>query len=414
MSEAARQFEKQGLKKPLLIGGATTSKIHTAVKIEPHYHAPVIHVKDASKSVGVVSSLLSRSLREQFTEDARKEYDDLRRTYLQVKEKTKYITLEEARKNHLGIDWNMENIVAPNFTGIKILDNYPLQEIREYISWVFFFVVWQLRGKYPDILDDPRLGEEARKLFSDANRMLDNIINNRSLTANGVIGIFPANSVDDDIEIYSDPSRKQVIAKFYNLRNQELKTDNAPNLCLSDFIAPLSSGKTDYVGAFAVTTGLGIQEMVDRFVHNLDDYHGIMAKALADRLAEAFTELVHLKIRKEFWGYAPDESLPLNDLLLEKYQGIRPAHGYPACPDHSEKETLFRLLQAEVNTGITLTESYSMSPAASVSGLVFANPQSRYFFVGNISPDQVRDYAKRKNRTVPLVESLLASNLNYK
>ncbi len=414
MSEAAKQFEKQGLNKPLLIGGATTSKIHTAVKIEPHYHAPVIHVKDASKSVGVVSSLLSPSLREQFAEKAKNEYDELRNTYLQVKEKTRYISLDEARKNHLGLNWSRETIVVPNFTGIKILENYPLREIREYISWVFFFVVWQLRGKYPGILNDPHQGEEARKLFSDANRMLDTIIENKSLTANGVLGIFPANAVDDDIEIYSDISRKQVIAKFCNLRNQELKTDGAPNLCLSDFIAPRNSGITDYVGAFAVTAGLGIQGMLDQLVRDLDDYHSIMVKALADRLAEAFTELIHLKIRKEFWGYTPDESLSLDDLLLEKYQGIRPAHGYPACPDHSEKETLFRLLQAEKNTGITLTESYSMAPAASVSGLVFANPQSRYFFVGNISPDQVRDYARRKNMAVPLVESLLASNLNYK
>jgi 5-methyltetrahydrofolate--homocysteine methyltransferase len=414
MSEAAKQFEKHGLKKPLLIGGATTSKIHTAVKIEPHYHAPVIHVKDASKSVGVVSNLLSPSNRERFAENSRKEYNDLRDAYLSVKEKATYISLDEARKNKLSMDWRRENIAVPKFTGIKIFDNYPLEEIREYISWVFFFVVWQLRGKYPDILNDPRQGEEARKLFADANRLLDNIIRNRSLTAKGVVGIFPANAVGDDIELYSDTSRKHVIAKFYNLRNQELKEAGVPNLCLSDFIAPISSGVTDYVGAFAVTAGLGIEKMLDHFARGLDDYQSIMVKALADRLAEAFTELVHLKIRKELWGYAPDEALSLDDLLLEKYMGIRPAHGYPACPEHSEKETLFRLLQAEKNAGITLTESYSMVPAASVSGLVFAHPKSRYFFVGNISPDQVHDYAKRKNIAVPRLESLLASNLNYK
>jgi 5-methyltetrahydrofolate--homocysteine methyltransferase len=275
-------------------------------------------------------------------------------------------------------------------------------------------VVWQLRGKFPEILDDPGLGEEARKLFDDANRMLDHIIRNRLLKANGVFGIFPANAIDDDIEVYSDASRRHVIARFNNLRNQEHKADGSPNLCLSDFIAPLDSGRIDYIGAFAVTAGLGIEKILEQYSRNLDDYRSIMIKALADRLAEAFTELLHLKIRKEYWGYAADESLSLEELFMEKYQGIRPAHGYPACPEHSEKETLFRLLQAEQNTGIKLTESYSMYPAASVSGLVFAHPQSRYFFVGNISQDQVKDYAIRKQKPVSIVESLLASNLNYK
>ncbi len=303
---------------------------------------------------------------------------------------------------------------APNFTGIRTFVDYPLEEIREYINWVFFFVVWQLRGKYPDILHDPIQGEEARKLFADANRLLDQIIRDKSITAKGVVGIFPANSVGDDIEVYSDITRKQVIARFYNLRNQELKTEGTPNLCLSDFIAPRSSGMVDYLGAFAVTAGLGIEVLLDHFMKALDDYQGIMVKALADRLAEAFTELIHLKIRKELWGYASNEALSRDDLLLEKFKGIRPAHGYPACPDHSEKTTLFHLLQASENTGITLTESFSMLPAASVSGLVFANPRSRYFYVGNISADQVQDYAARKELTVQSVESLLASNLNYK
>jgi 5-methyltetrahydrofolate--homocysteine methyltransferase len=414
MTEAAKQFEKQGLNKPLLIGGATTSKIHTAVKITPHYHAPVIHVKDASKSVGVVSNLLSSSLRDDFVKNTRKDYDELKNTYLNVKEKTTYISLEEARKNKLKISWDNENIHLPKFTGIKALTDYPLEEIRDYISWVFFFVVWQLRGKYPDILNDPRQGEEARKLFADANQILNKIIREKSLTANGVIGIFPANSVGDDIEIYRDITRKQVIARFFNLRNQELKSDGSPNLCLSDFIAPVSSGKIDYIGAFAVTAGLGIEKLLAEYNKNLDDYQGIMVKALADRLAEAFTELIHFKIRKELWGYAPNEAMSLDELLLEKYQGIRPAHGYPACPDHSEKETLFGLLKAVKSTGITLTESFSMLPAASVSGLIFAHPQSRYFFVGNLSPDQVQDYATRKGMSVQLIESMLASNLNYK
>ncbi len=414
MTDVAKQLEKHKLNKPLLIGGATTSKIHTAVKIELHYQAPVIHVKDASKSVGVVSSLLSATQKDNFVKNIRKEYADLRKNYLGAKGQTSYITLEEARKNWLNLAWDSGQVVEPKFIGLKTFIHYPLEEIREYISWVFFFVVWQLRGKFPEILNDPRQGEEARKLFDDANRLLDRIIREDLLTANGVAGIFPANSVGDDIEVYSDNSRKHVLTRFINLRNQELKSDGAPNLCLSDFVAPRSTGIQDYIGAFAVTAGIGMQKLLAEFEAGLDDYHGIMVKALADRLAEAFTELIHLKVRKELWGYAVDENLSLDELLLEKYQGIRPAHGYPACPDHSEKTSLFRLLDAERNTGITLTESYSMFPAASVSGLIFAHPKARYFFAGNLSPDQVQDYARRKAVSVDTVESLLASNLNYK
>jgi 5-methyltetrahydrofolate--homocysteine methyltransferase len=414
MTDIAKQLEKRGLKKPLLIGGATTSKIHTAVKITPNYSAPVIHVKDASKSVGVVSSLLSSTLRDGFVENTLREYNELRGSYLNAKEKVKFVTLEEARKNRLRIDWSKEIIPIPNFTGIKVFQEYPLDEIKEYISWVFYFVVWQLRGKYPDILNDPRQGEEARKLFADANKMLERIIKEKSLTANGIIAIYPANSVGDDIEIYSSENRSQIIARFCNLRNQELKSDDSPNLCLADFVAPRESGKTDYLGAFAVTAGIGIEKMLREFNEAFDDYQGIMVKALADRLAEAFTELIHLRIRKEFWGYAQNENLSLDEMLLEKYKGIRPAHGYPACPDHSEKETLFNFLDITRNTGISLSESFSMIPAASVSGLVFANPQSRYFFVGNIAKDQVTDYAKRKKMDIESIESLLASNLNYK
>jgi 5-methyltetrahydrofolate--homocysteine methyltransferase len=414
MSDVAKQMDKRKMNLPLLIGGATTSKIHTAVKIEPHYSSPVIHVKDASKSVSVVSSLLSSTQKENFAEKIRKEYDDLRKSYLGAKGQVSFVSLEDARKNHLKISWDAGQVVVPRFTGIKTFDQFPLEEIREYISWVFFFVVWQLRGKFPDILDDPRQGEEARKLFEEANQLLDRIINEKLLTANGVIGIFPANSVGDDIEVYRDVSRSEILARFINLRNQELKTDGVPNLCLSDFIAPLSTGITDYIGAFAVTAGLGLEKLIAEFETKLDDYQSIMAKALADRLAEAFTELIHLKVRREMWGYAPDEHLTLDELLLEKYQGIRPAHGYPACPDHSEKETLFRLLDADHHTGISLTDSYSMFPAASVSGLIFAHPKSRYFFAGNVSFDQIQDYALRKDLSVQTVESLLASNLNYK
>jgi 5-methyltetrahydrofolate--homocysteine methyltransferase len=414
MADVARQMQKSGFTVPLLIGGATTSKVHTAVKIEPHYHAPVIHVKDASKSVGVVSSLLSREQQKDFILKTKKEYEALRTSYSGVKSQTQYVSLQEARNNRLRIDWPKAAIQKPRFTGIRVFDDFPLAEIKEYISWVFFFIVWQLRGKFPELLDDPKIGKEARKLFDDARRLLDRIISEKLLTARGVVGIFPANSTEDDIELYADETRKEVIARFVNLRNQEKKTDGSPNLCLADFIAPRSSGIPDYLGAFAVTTGLGIEKLLAEFEKNMDDYQGIMTKALADRLAEAFTELLHEKVRKEIWGYAPDESLSLDEMLLEHYRGIRPAFGYPACPDHSEKETLFRLLDAEKNTGISLTESFSMYPAASVSGILFAHPQSRYFFVGNVSRDQVEEYALRKKVSPEMIESWLPVNLNYK
>jgi 5-methyltetrahydrofolate--homocysteine methyltransferase len=295
-----------------------------------------------------------------------------------------------------------------------VFTNYPIGEIRDYISWVFFFVVWQLRGKFPEILKDPKLGEEATKLFEDANLLLDRIEKENLLTANGVIGFYPANSVGDDIEVYQDESRSKPIAVFRNLRNQTQKEKGTSNLCLSDFIAPKNSGINDYLGSFAVTAGIGIEKILSEFEKDHDDYHSIMIKALADRLAEAFTELLHLKIRKEYWGYAADESLSLEELLLEKYQGIRPAHGYPACPDHSEKETLFKLMDVEGNTGMQLTESFSMFPAASVSGLIFANPESKYFFVGKLERDQIKDYARRKGTSVKVIETLLVSELNYK
>ncbi len=414
MSDIARQMEKNGLKKPLLIGGATTSKIHTAVKIEPYYSSPVIHVKDASRSVSVMSNLLSETARDEFVRNTKDEYSALRESYLTAREKVSYLSLEQARNNRLKIDWEKEIIPEPNFTGHKFFFDYPVEEIREYISWVFYFVIWQLRGKYPDILKDPKQGEEAAKLFAEANKMLDRIAREKALRANGVLAIYPANSVGDDIEVYSDKNRSRVIARFCNLRNQELKSDGGLNLCLSDFIAPVESGKIDYLGGFAVTAGIGIERLLEEFRNQNDDYQSIMVKALADRLAEAFTEVLHLKVRKEIWGYIPDENLTLDELLLEKYKGIRPAHGYPACPDHSEKQTLFNWLDPEGKAGISLSENYMMMPAASVSGLIFAHPQSRYFFVGNISHDQVVDYADRKGLTQEQVEVLLASNLNYK
>jgi 5-methyltetrahydrofolate--homocysteine methyltransferase len=414
MAYVASEMERLGMTQPLLIGGATTSKIHTAVKISQNYSHPVVHVKDASKSVPVVSNLLSNEQHDNFVAQLKVEYNDLRTTYLGKTSQVKYLSLAEARANSFKIDWNQNPPVKPNFIGTKVYKDYSLSEIREYISWTFFFIVWQLKGMYPKILNDPKLGEEARKLFADANKMLDEIIAKKSITANGVISILPANSVGDDIEVYTDESRTKVKTIFRNLRNQTVKDDNAPNLCLADFIAPKASGMADYLGAFAVTAGIGVNDIVKVFEKNLDDYNSIMVKALADRLAEAFTELIHLKVRKELWGYGTSESLSLDDLILEKYKGIRPAHGYPACPDHSEKQTLFNFLDAEKEAGVSLTESFSMLPAASVSGLFFAHPQSRYFFVDKISRDQVKDYALRKNVTPETVEKWLASNLNYK
>ncbi len=413
MSDFAREMEKQGIDKPLLIGGATTSKIHTAIKIEPHVGVPVIHVKDASKSVGVVNNLLSEKLRDNYIEQIKKEYSQLRENYAGSSSKVKYKTIEEARENKFKLEWDKEEICRPAFLGVRTFKDYPLEEIREYINWVFFFVVWQLRGKFPEILEDPKIGEEAKKLYEDANRMLDQIIREKQITANAVVGFYPANSVGDDIEIYSDEDRSEVLTVFKNLRNQVIKEGNAPNLCLSDFIAPKESGKIDYLGVFAVTAGIGVDELVKQFEADLDDYNSIMVKALADRLAEAFTELLHFQVRKEFWGYAKDEDISIEDMFFERYKGIRPAHGYPACTDHSEKETLFNLLQAEEKAGVFLTESFSMVPAASVSGLIFANPNSKYFFIGKIGKDQVIDYANRKGVSPEIIERWLATELNY-
>lgn len=414
MMYVASEMERTGMEVPLLIGGATTSKIHTAVKIEPNYNRPVIYVKDASKSVPVVSSLLSKAGKTKFVSQIKEEYNALREQYAGKASQVEYVTLEEARNNALKIDWKAFPPVQPKFIGVKEFEDFDLSEIRKYISWIFFFIVWQLKGKWPDIMDDSEQGKEAKKLFNDANMLLDEIISKKLLKAKGAVGIYPANSVGDDIEVYEDDTRTKTIAIFRNLRNQVKKDTGTPNLCLSDFIAPKESGLKDYIGAFTVTTGLGAADLVKHFESKLDDYNSIMVKALADRLAEAFTEVIHEKVRREYWGYVPNENITLDEMFLEKYVGIRPAHGYPACPDHSEKQTLFNLLDAEMKTGVTLTESFSMMPAASVSGLIFAHPQSKYFFVDKIGRDQVDDYAKRKNLEVKQVERMLASNINYK
>jgi 5-methyltetrahydrofolate--homocysteine methyltransferase len=414
MVHVAKEMDRRGLETPLLIGGATTSKIHTAVKVEHHYPHPVVHVKDASRSVPAASQLLSAGQKDDFVKRIREEYQELRDHYQDAGSQVEYLSLEDARKNKLRINWDDSPIIKPKQMGIQVFEEYPLSEIREYISWIFFFLVWQLRGKWPDILKDPKQGKEARKLYDDALKMLDWIVENGILKANGILGFFPANAVGDDIEVYSDEDRSEILASFVNLRSQVKKTDAAPNLCLADFLAPRSSGRIDYLGVFAVTAGLGIEEQLKKFEADHDDYSSIMLKALADRFAEAFTELLHEKVRREYWGYQPGEKMSLEDMILEKYQGIRPAHGYPACPDHSEKETLFKLLNVADKTGIELTQSHAMFPAASVSGLVFANPESRYFYVGRIGRDQARDYARRKKTKVEMAETWLASNLNYK
>jgi 5-methyltetrahydrofolate--homocysteine methyltransferase len=408
MIHVASEMERKNMAQPLLIGGATTSKIHTAVKIEPKFSQPVIHVKDASKSVAVVSSLLSKEQKPVYIQGIKEEYEALRNSYAGAGREIQYLNLKEARENRFR---EKGTIIKPRQLGLQVLEDFSLEEISKYINWIFFFTTWELKGKFPDIFEHPDYGNEARKLYEDAQEMLQKIISEKWLTAHAVYGLFPAASDGDDIEVYHEDAQNELRTRFTMLRNQ-VRKEGQNNLCLSDFLAAKNSGTTDYLGAFAVTAGLGIEEKIKEFEADHDDYSAIMLKALADRLAEAFTELLHREIRINSWGYASDESLDIKDLFREQYAGIRPAHGYPACPDHSEKEILFSLLEAE-KQGISLTENYSMQPAASVSGLIFAHPHSKYFFVGKIARDQVEDYARRKKLSISEVERLLASNLNY-
>ena len=413
MVHVAKEMDRLGFNVPLLIGGATTSEIHTAVKIDPNYSGPVIYVKDASRSVGVAANLISTKKKNEYVASVREKYQNTRKKYEDGKKKHQYISLTQARQNRLKTNWEQVPITKPSFIGNKSFINYPVKKIRKYIDWTFFFHAWKLTGRYPAIFDDPVKGDEARKIYNDAQKILDEIINKNLLQANGVIGFYPANAIGDDIDIFSDENRSKTITRFLFLRNQQVKEKNIPNLSLSDFIAPGDSGKIDYIGGFAVTTGIGLDEAVKHLEQHDDDYTIIMLKILADRLAEAFAELLHEKVRKEYWGYARDENLDLKNLLKETYQGIRPAPGYPACPDHVEKRTLFDLLEVEKNTGIKLTESYMMVPAAAVSGHYFANPMSKYFSVGKISKEQIVDYAERKNIATSSAEKWLKSNLNY-
>ena len=414
MVHVARELERSGLRVPLLIGGATTSKKHTAVKIAPVYSAPTVHVLDASRGVNVVNSLLDENLREEYTEQITREYQRIREEHEKRARSSKLIPLLEARQNRLHTDWSQQEIVKPRKMGVHYFTSYSLAEIREWIDWTPFFWAWEMKGKYPAIFEHPRYGQEARQLFEDAQRFLDDIINKNLLTAQAALGFFPANTVGyDDIEVYSDESRQNLLGMVHTLRQQNRPPAGKPNLALADYIAPREENLLDYMGFFAVTAGVGLDSIVSHYEKKHDDYHAIMAKALADRLAEAFAELLHWRVRREFWGYAPDEHLTQEEILKEKYRGIRPAPGYPACPDHTEKATLFQLLQVSEHTEIRLTESYAMHPAAAVSGYYFAHPQSRYFAVGTIGKDQVMDYARRKGMDVKTVEKWLAPILGY-
>ncbi|MEN9522538.1 MAG: hypothetical protein RL065_915, partial [Bacteroidota bacterium] len=403
MVHVASEMQRQGFTIPLMIGGATTSRMHTAVKVAPAYHHGVIHVLDASKSVNVSTTLLSEE-KEKFTSEIKSEYDKLREDFLNKKSDKKLLSIAEARKNKFQIDWNKEEIKTPNFVGVKHLENYDLAEIAQYIDWTPFFITWEMHGKYPAILKDAVVGEQAQKLFDDAQAMLQQIIAEKWLTAKASFGIFKANSNgEDDVEINCQLS----IVNCQFLRQQTIKAANQPNLCLADFVAPKQSNKQDYIGAFAVTAGIGIEEHVKRFEKNHDDYSSIMLKALADRLAEAFAELLHEKVRKEYWGYETNETLTNEQLIAEEYNGIRPAPGYPACPDHTEKLKLFELIDATKNSEIILTESLAMYPAASVSGWYFASPHAKYFGVGKIDKSQLTDYAQRKGMSYEEVEKWL-------
>nr|WP_082892924.1 MULTISPECIES: methionine synthase [Emticicia] len=444
MVGVAKEMERQGFKIPLLIGGATTSRIHTAVKIDPHYSGPVIHVLDASKSVPVAGRLMqNEQTNQEIFDEIKAQYAQLRIDHASRQKDKNFIPIEKARENHVKIDWSNYKATKPKFLGTKVFEDYDLAEIAKYIDWTPFFQTWQLSGKYPKIFDDETVGKEAKKLYDDAQAMLKKVITEKSLQAKAVVGFYPANSVGDDIILHNfeayeynsagqgalkntgyrilsetavsetgDLVENPPLAVLHHLRQQNLKAQNLPNLCLSDYISPLGVGGGDYIGGFAVTAGLGIEALLEQYEKEHDDYNSIMLKAIADRLAEAFTELMHERVRTEFWGYVSNETFSNEELIAEKYQGIRPAPGYPACPDHTEKTALFNLLDAG-RIGIELTESFAMYPASSVSGWYFAHPESKYFTIGKIAKDQVVDYAKRKNMPLEEVEKWLAPVLNY-
>ncbi len=410
MVHVAREMERQGFKLPLLIGGATTSRAHTAIKIAPHYSEPVVHILDASRAVPVTTSLLSDDGKVAFVVKHRADYEALRNAHSAPR--LTVIPIEAARERRTPIQWCSDDLPRPSFTGVRVLDNFPLATLRDFIDWTPFFHTWGLKGVYPRILEHERQGAQARQIFTEANALLDTIIEKKLIRARGVYGLFPANAVGDDVELYTDDARDKVLERFHFLRQQSNKEGSEPCRSLADFIAPKETGLPDHIGAFAVTSGIGLKELCNQFRSQNDDYNAIMAEAIADRLAEAFAECLHKRVRDE-WGYGCSEGLSNADLIQEKYRGIRPAAGYPACPDHTEKGPLWRLLDVEANTGMLITESFAMWPGSSVSGLYFAHPKSRYFSLGKIDRNQVADYGRRKGMSVLEVERWLGQNLNY-
>ena len=410
MVHVAREMERQGFKMPLLIGGATTSRAHTAIKIAPHYCQPVVHVLDASRAVPVTTSLLSDEGKVTFVAQYRTDYEAIRKAH--AAPRLTVVSIEEARRRRTPIEWRAEDLPAPSFTGVRVLDNFPLATLRDFIDWSPFFHTWGLKGVYPRIFEHEEHGAQARQLFTEANTLLDTIIEKNLITARGVYGFFPASAVGDDVELYADAHREKVLEQFHFLRQQSNREGSEPCRSLADFIAPKETGLPDHIGGFAVTSGIGLKELCDRFRAEHDDYNAIMAEAIADRLAEAFAECLHKQARCE-WGYGRAENLSNADLIHEKYRGIRPAPGYPASPDHTEKGPLWHLLDVQATTGMLLTESFAMWPGSSVSGLYFAHPQSRYFALGKIDRDQVADYSQRKGMSVSEVERWLGQNLNY-
>jgi len=416
MSHIAKEMQRQDFHLPLLIGGATTSRAHTALKIEPHYKSPTVWVKDASRAVGVVQSLISKELVDEFLAKVRAEYADIRERHKDRGPSKRLVSLPHARAQAFAGEWEKYTPAQPKKPGITVFDDYPLAELVERIDWTPFFNTWELSGHYPQIFDDAVVGKQARELFDDAQKMLKSIVVEKWLTAKGVIGLWPANRVGDDVEVYTlkpFPLEGGRVETLHFLRQQADKPPGRPDFCLADFVAPKDSGARDHVGGFAVTAGIGIEAYLKKFEDTHDDYSSILLKALADRLAEALAERMHERVRKEFWGYAADEALSNDELVGEKYRGIRPAPGYPACPDHTEKAILFRLLDATKNTGIELTESFAMYPAAAVSGWYFSHPESQYFVVGRVTKEQVEDYAKRKKWALAEAERWLAPNLDY-
>jgi 5-methyltetrahydrofolate--homocysteine methyltransferase len=405
MVDVATEMERRGMTFPLLIGGATTSRVHTAVKVAPHYSGPIVHVLDASRSVPVAGQLIGESTRAQFQAETKAEYAELAIQHAARQADKNILTFKQAIANKPILDWDNYTPPTPAHLGIKVYENFDLEILRKYIDWTPFFQTWELRGRYPKIFEDEYVGEEAKKLFKDAQDMLEDIITNKKLKAKAVLGIFPANEENGDIHLPENDTT------FNFLRQQRKMGIGIPNISLADYIAPLSSNKKDHIGAFAVTAGIGIEKMIENYEADHDDYNSILVKALADRLAEAFTECLHHEVRTSYWGYTVDEQLTNDELIREKYQGIRPAAGYPASPDHTEKGKLWKLLEVEKHTGISLTESYAMYPAASVSGLYFSHPESKYFAVGKISDDQVSDYAQRKDTDLDVAKKWLGPNL---